>query len=77
MNASKASSVTFGMLCGTTGVIAGIFLILKGNESIYGVARKPDFSTSNWYVKMGRVQELPCIIYMKNNIEVMLIGVTL
>lgn len=37
MNALSVSSIAFGMLCGITGVVAGILLILQGNESISGV----------------------------------------
>jgi hypothetical protein len=32
MNTLRVSSIAFGMLCGITGVVAGIFLILQGNE---------------------------------------------
>lgn len=37
MNSLRGSSIAFGMLCGITGVVAGIFLILQGNEPVSSV----------------------------------------
>ena len=37
MNAIRVTSKAFGMLCGITGVVAGLFLILQGNEPVSGI----------------------------------------
>ena len=37
MNALRMGSIAFGMLCGITGTVAGIFLILQGDKPISGV----------------------------------------
>lgn len=37
MNALRISSIAFGMLCGITGVLAGVFLFYQGNEPVSSV----------------------------------------
>jgi hypothetical protein len=37
MNALRGSSIAFGMLCSITGIVAGVFLILQGNEHVPGI----------------------------------------
>jgi hypothetical protein len=37
MNTIRVSSIAFGMLCGITGIVAGVFQIFQGNETLSGV----------------------------------------